>query len=269
MSQAVEELEALLQDQPANPLRPNQVKEYQDELGRLGAMAVGKDMEGHATAWVPGDRAAAGRRIRQIRETLAAQAPKKITGDRADAVHRKTQEVLETVIKPGLLPRSHLRRNPPGAVGHLLRIEFARPFKTAVLTVKRALRALDPDNEDPDYTNIERFRPEGMGDGTSSFMADAQIPGVHAMSDRAKRNWPLGKPTVDTPQAQAQRRDSSQGAARRRAAPKPKRDLSEKQKAALEKGRAAAAAKRAASTATTECVAATGYVGVRVPEAAG
>jgi hypothetical protein len=116
-------------------------------------------------------------------------------------------------------------------VDSFLKRENSPAIKKAILTWKRAMRALDPTNTDQDYTNIEKFRPEGVNpDGTSTFMADAQIPGVFAMSPAAKANWPLGAPTVDTALGQVK-----------------KRELSEKQKAAIERmhaGRKAAAAAR-------------------------
>ena len=207
MNTALVQLKELTKDQPENPLRPAQIEEHHAELRRLGAMAAGKDMDGHPQHWIPGDRGLARKRAREIQQAMERDHPKKIDGERASAVHRLAGEVMETVIRPGLLPRSTMRRHPPGAVGHVLRTEFARPFKDAVLVWKRAMRGLDPTNADPDFTNVERFRAEGTGDGTSSFMADAQIPGHLAMSARAKENWPLGAPTADTPLKQAHRRE--------------------------------------------------------------
>jgi len=203
----VEKLKAELHDQPHNPLRLPQVREYEDELAQLGAQVEGRDLDGKPQPWLQAARGASLRRAKQIKDILAKQAAKKLTGDRANTVNRLVGEVLETIVRPAMLPRSHARRNPPGAVGHMLRTEFNPVFKDAILTVKRGLRALDPDNDDPDFTNMERFRPEGQGDGASTFMADAQIPGVFAMSNAAKANWPLGEATVDTAVGQARQRE--------------------------------------------------------------
>ena len=209
----VEALKKELHDQPSNPLRPRQIQEYQDELVQLGGMVEGRDLDGVKRDFLTGAKGASRRRAQQIQKILADQAPKKITGERASTVHRLVTEVLETVIRPAMLPRSALRRNPPGAVGHLLRTEFNPVFKDGILAVKRGLHALDPDNADPDFTNLERFRPEGLNpDGTSTFMADAQIPGPFAMTPAAKAHWPLGSPTADTALAQAERRDQREAA---------------------------------------------------------
>ena len=250
----VEELKQDLHDQPVNPLRPVQIRGYQDELAQLQPMMQGVDMDGQPQAFMGAAKGAAIRRAGQVRKILAEQAPKQITGERASRVHARVKEIIDTVIKPAMLPRSAFRRNPPGAVGHLLRTEMHPVFKDAVLTTKRAMRALDPDNADPDYTNMERFRPEGLNpDGTSTFMADAQIRGVFGMTPAARSNWPLGEPTADTSLEQVRRREAAEGDAGRPAtarAPKPpkvekpKRAMSQAQKDALARGRAAAIAKK-------------------------
>ena len=197
---AVAELDSLLHDQPQAPLRPNQVEDYEGELRRVGALAEGKDQEGQARPWIPGDRGLARATVQRIRRTLRDQAPKPIEdAQRRDHVARLTTQVINDVIKPAMLPSTVMRRNPSGAVGAFMRQEMSRPIKQAILTAKRALRALEPENPDPDYCNMERFRPSGeRPDGASTFMADAAIPGTFAMTPQAKAHWPLGEPTAPT-----------------------------------------------------------------------
>lgn len=259
MIAAVEALKGELHDQPLNPLRVHQVREYEDERAQLQPMVRGTDMDGRPQSFMAPARGAARARVQQIDRVLADQAPKRLTGDRASRVHARVKEVVDTVLRPALLPRSALRRNPPGAVGHLLKTEFHPVFKDAILTTKRALRALDPDNADPDYTNIERFRPEGINpDGTSTFMPDAQIPGVFGMSSLAKQNWPLGDATAETALDQVRRREAAEQAGSTDTVPgpkKPKRVLTPEQKAELvarlNKGRAAKAPAATAADAQT------------------
>lgn len=200
MSQT-EALAALLHDQPKAPLRSDQIAEYQDELRRLGAVAESRDQEGHQRPWIPGDRGLARQSIQRIRRTLNEQAPRRIEEPlRRDQVAKGVQELIRDVITPALLPHSVMRRNPAGAVGKFMRQEMSKPIKSAILTAKRALRALEPENPDPDYTNMEQFRPEGTDpNGTATFMPGAQIPGNFAMTPQAKANWPLGEPKVETP----------------------------------------------------------------------
>lgn len=251
----VEQLKAELKDQPVNPMRPRQVAEFRSELAQLGVAAEGRDMDGQPREWLQSAKGAAVRRAKQITGMLNSQAPRRISGERANRVKRLGGEVLSTVIQPAMQPRSVMRRNPPGAVGQALRTEFHPEYKDAALTVKRAMLALDPDNQDPDFTNLERFRPEGGGpDGNSTFMAGAQISGVFAFGTKAAANWPFDEPTADTAIKQVRRREATEAAeaaepvrdrAPRAAKPKkPKRTMSPAQQAALARGRANALAKR-------------------------
>jgi hypothetical protein len=206
MNSTVKQLKDLLHDQPENPLRPNQVEEFKEERERLQSIVK-------APAWQTGaDRGSAQKRFRQIDKYLEQGAPKPLDQYRRDKVNTLAKEALNE-IRDAMLPQSAMRRNPAGAVDHYRRNEGSKEVKEKILTWKRAMRALDPDNTDQDYTNIERFRPQGTpNDGTSTFVADAQIPGKFAQSPLAKENWPLGEPKVDTAVAQVKRREMSEEA---------------------------------------------------------
>ena len=225
MSEVVEQLAHALKDQPANPLRNHQVEEYTREKDRLDSM-VG------APAYVPGDRGKAAAQSRQLSKMIDGQIAKPVQGEKKDLVAKLAAEVMETVIRPALVPREDMRRNPAGAVGRFMREENSRAIKQAVQHWKRAQLALEPGNEDPDLANVERFRPEKIHDtgGAATFMPGAQIPGNFAMTPQAKANWPLGEPRVETPLKTAQ-----------------KREMSDAQKAALSNARAVAKAKRDAA----------------------
>jgi hypothetical protein len=215
MSKVVSELKALLHDQPTNPLRANQVEEFKAERDRLQSIVK-------APVWQAGaDRGAAQKRARQIDKTLAEGAPKGLDRFRQDKVNTLAREALDE-IKAAMLPQATMRRNPAGAVDHFRRNEGSKETKEKIMTWKRAMRALDPDNTDQDYTNLERYRPSGLQeDGTSTFSVNAQIPGKFTQSPLAKANWPLGEPTVDTAVAQVKRRamsDEAKDAARIRLA---------------------------------------------------
>ena len=228
MSEVVKQLEHALKDQPANPLRNHQVEEYTREKDRLDSM-VG------AASYVPGDRGKAAAQSRQLSKMLDSQIAKPVQGEKKDLVAKLAAEVMETVIRPALVPREDMRRNPAGAVGRFMREENSKPIKQAVQHWKRAQLALEPGNEDPDLANVERFRPEKIHDtgGAGTFMANAQIPGNFAMTPQAKANWPLGEPKVDTPLKQAQKRERSpaqiEALARAQAAAKAKRDAAQTQ----------------------------------------
>ena len=223
MSEAVKQLEHALKDQPANPLRNHQVEEYTQEADRLNGIVS-------APAFVTGaNRGVAAKRARELNQLIERQVAKPLQGAKKDDVARLAHEVMEGTIKPALLPREEMRRNPAGAVGKFLRQENSKPIKQAIQQWKRAQLALEPDNPDPDLANVERFRPELIHatGGVGTFMPGAQIPGNFAMTPRAKENWPLGEPKVDTPLKQAQKRERTPA-----------------QIAALERAQAAAKAKR-------------------------
>ena len=231
MSDPVAQLESLLTDQPANPLRPEQRQNYEGELQRLGQIA-------NAPPYVQGDRGEAARRYREIKRMVDGQRAKPLEAERASKVHALAREVRDTVIVPAMLPQAVMRRNPPGAVDAFMKRENARPVKRAVNAYKRAMFALDPETTDIDHANLEKYRPSGLNpDGTSTWNADAQIPGFMAMTPRAKENWPLGDPTSQTALGQVQARER-----------KPKRVMTEAEKAAMGKrlaeGRAKAKAER-------------------------
>lgn len=214
MSTIVEQLADELKDQPRNPLRPYQVKEHTDELARVRALAGGLDQDGRQQPWMPGDRGAARQRMQRIQKVLHEQAPKPIEdGARKDKIARLTSEVITNVIAPSMLTEEEMRRNPAGAVGAFLRREGSKPVKDAILTARRGLLALEPDNDDPDYLNMERFRRQKESTGAASFMADAQIRGNFAQTPLAKQNWPLGEPTARTALVDVLAREQAAGAA--------------------------------------------------------
>lgn len=237
MSDPVAHLESLLTDQPASPLRPEQRRNYEGELQRLGAIA-------QAPLYVQGDRGEAMKRYREIKRTVDAQVPKPL-GERANQVYKLTKAIIFDLIKPAMLPQNVMRRMPPGSVDAFLKRENAKPIKRAVATVKRALFGLDPETDDIDHANLEKYRPSGLKpDGTSTWDSAAQIDGFLAMSPLAKENWPLGEPTASTALAQVKAAEIPQvRAGRRPMSPEERKALGER----LAKGRLAKKAKAEAA----------------------
>lgn len=221
MSDSVKQLTEALKDQPANPLRNHQVEDYKHEASRLQQIV-------NAPAYVTGvDRGLASKAYRNVQKQLDTQAAKQLTGEKKDRVAKLAAEVMNDVIRPALLPTEEMRRNPAGSVGKFLRQENSPAIQDSIQQWKRAQLALESDNADPDLANVERFRPTVHTPGqAATFMAGAQIPGQFAMTPQAKENWPLGEAKVETAIGQVK-----------------KREMSEKQLAAL----ASARAKRAAS----------------------
>lgn len=195
----VAQLQALLHDQPHNPLRPAQRQDYDAEAQRLREMV-------NAPPFVPVNRGKVRQQLQRLEASMGAQVPKPIEeSDRKDRVAKLAKQVLEDTIRPAMLTHEEMRRNPAGAVDAFRKRENSRAIKTAILTWKRAQWALEPECPESDYTNLERYRPTMPLTGAATFMANAQIPGVFAMTPQARAQWPLGEPTADTALAQAKR----------------------------------------------------------------
>jgi len=206
MSQT-DQLAAELKDQPENPLRPNQAEFYRTEIDRLHGVV-------NAPPWVDGvDRAAASRELRRVQGLVDTQSAKPISDPaKRDRIAKLANEVMANEIQPALLPRAQMWRNPAGAVDAFRRQENGPRTKRSILTWKRALRALEPTNDEVDYTNVERFRPEGH---VAGYMENARIPGNFGMSALAKDNWPLGEPLSTTALAEVKAREDAEADAER------------------------------------------------------
>lgn len=130
------------------------------------------------------------KRERAIKQKILRESPTEISGAAKDELANELDRLLQDEIVPKMLTKEVLRRNPPGAVADLIKGEMSPPYKRAVHKFRNIKRTIEPDNDDPDLTNLERYRPSQMTDGNSTFMGDAQIPGHHAMSPQAKENFP-------------------------------------------------------------------------------
>mgnify|MGYP001589631919 CR=1 FL=1 len=132
--------------------------------------------------------------------------PTDLSGQTKDALYKQCEQWKAEWME-GMPTQEVMRRNPAGAVD--MHMKWEKKTKNIIKKWKNGMRILEPENEDKDYTNIERFRPSGLSPETlaASFMANAQIPGNFAMSSLAKANWPLGDPKVDTPLKHAERNE--------------------------------------------------------------
>ena len=231
MSTRVQALKTLLTDQPKNPLRPAQREDREFELRRLEAIVGAPDWQ---TGPTKGRAREAYRKIKQSYESQVAKPTA-----HPDQVQRLVQEVMEQDIRPTLLPEAVMRTNPAGAVDAFRKGEGSPQTKNAILTWKRGMRALDPDNADQDYTNVERFRPKAGREGYPQF--DAQI--TRAFAPGAN---PTARETIAKVFDQEKVGSALNQAKRRERAP-----LTEAQRAAassnLVKARAAKVAKSSAS----------------------
>jgi len=143
------------------------------------------------------------KRRNHLEDDLKDNAPPEIESATRDVLY-KYQKDLEEKIAEGMPTQEVMRRNPVGAVD--MHTAWERGNKQRIRTWKNVCRLIEPDNDQKDYTNVERLRKSGLTqDMAASYMMTGQLPGNFAMTSLAKANWPLGEPKVDTPLKVAER----------------------------------------------------------------
>ena len=133
--------------------------------------------------------------MRRLDKQLVTQSPRQISSTEKDTLAKKKKELTEQ-IRVGMLSHEDMRRNPTGAVHK--HIQWEKENQSKIDLWKNIAIQLEPENSDPDLSNLEMIRPHKMETGTSTFMADAQIPGTFAMTPQAKANWPAELPPQGT-----------------------------------------------------------------------
>lgn len=222
--------------------KTHEVRNRQDELDHIGQVL---DQRNWAQSTMTAEgRQLLARRRRALEDQLAEGAPPTVSGETKDALNKRRLE-LEDAMRVGMPTQEEMRRNPPGAVDKHRKWEAAN--KARKLERDNILHALDPDDDSKDKTNIDMIRPSGLiPGGASTFMADAQIPGVFAMTPLAKENWPLGEAKVDNPLAQATRRELDEAEYENYLRLKAiEEDLNAKKERERERGRKLGAARKA------------------------
>ena len=121
-----------------------------------------------------------------LEENVAPEVPRQAVDDLVAAERALAEEISE-----GMLPHEVMRRNPPGSVSH--HIKWREKLGDKIFAWKNLRRMLNPDDTSEDVANVEMLRKSSARlDGAPTFVADAQIPGVFAMTPQAKANWPEG-----------------------------------------------------------------------------
>lgn len=121
------------------------------------------------------------------KKVLRDQSPPPLTPAQRDKIATINALALESA-KEGMLSQEELRHKPVGAVDRQKAYDKAK--KRDVLTWKRTQILLNPQSDNGDLCNLERFRPLRP---TVDLLANADLPAVHTMSPQAKENWPLGE----------------------------------------------------------------------------
>jgi hypothetical protein len=170
------------------------------QLSYTGPGAGSADQKANAAKW-----------MHHLDEDLEDNSPPPLTKDQQDAAYKREQE-LTAFIKEGMLTQEEMRRNPVSAVDRHMKWEAAK--KSAILEWKNLRILLNAEAREQDLANVETLRPSQAATSgmlaSSSFMPDAQIPGLFGMTPLAKQNWPEAMPeygTVNSPLAQAAARE--------------------------------------------------------------
>lgn len=168
-------------------MKPSQVAAIRDDLFHAEEQMTHPEM----SAFVQ-DKVALRQQIRKMKETLDREAPQPYeTGAELDTAVKRVKEIEETM-KEGMLSELEMKRNRGGSANRHNRWENAN--KKIILERKELLKRIHHDSDDPDLTSYENLRPyQPFG-----YDPNAQIPGVHMMSEEAKRKWPLGEPKAQT-----------------------------------------------------------------------
>jgi len=133
------------------------------------------------------DKAQARRHARGLKQTIETYAPKPFASPlELDQAAMRERELREQITE-GMLSVEEMRRNRQGTSDSVYRhMKWEKGNKHKIVEWKKLRARLEPDSDDPDWCNLERFRPQKP----FAYDSTAQIAGHHAMSPQAKANWP-------------------------------------------------------------------------------
>ena len=147
--------------------RPSQLSQNRTDLQRLEKVASDPFLLRGVS-----DKEGLHKLTRRLKQALADHTPTPFAETERDAMVKRA-EALKAKFTTGMPTAAEMRKSPPGAVGK--HMAWEKRNKTDILEWKYITRRLDPENEDPDLTNIEMFRRHGGSDELS--MDNAFIPG--------------------------------------------------------------------------------------------
>lgn len=142
-------------------LRNDQVVEMQDEIRVLEKKMVNPAIE---------DKGVVAEQLRRVKRQLDTQRPVAFTSEEVDRAVRREAELRDEISK-GMLSHEEMRKNPPGAVDrHRAWEKRAKPLINEWKNIKRRLHAGDDSEE---VASVELFRPTS----STMNMDGAQIQG--------------------------------------------------------------------------------------------
>ena len=141
---------------PTKILKPAQVKQAREDLEGLE-----KAIKAPSVPGFPDDKTGIITQARKTKELLAHGAPEPTSPQRRDELLKESKK-LEVEIRNGMPTRIHMERKVHGVVGQ--NTDWGKKNTHKISRWKDIQRTLEPDNFDPDLSNIERIRPLGRED---------------------------------------------------------------------------------------------------------
>lgn len=178
-----------MKDLKSTLLRYHQREQLQNEVTQA------EEMLKHAK---PDEKGVIASGIQRTKRQLQTQSPEPLTAKEKDTLNN-LEKKLRDRITTNMPTEEVMRKNPAGAVDWHQKWEKAN--KPLIRMWKNARIQLNPDNEDRDLCNIERYRPSGAVD---RLRTDAQISGVMSYHRIPEELWPFDAPT-NTAAEQAKR----------------------------------------------------------------
>ncbi|MCI0559330.1 MAG: hypothetical protein MN733_12620 [Nitrososphaera sp.] len=134
------------------------------------------------------DRAVLLNRKRRSEQQLATQSPESLTSQEKDKLHALEKKLRNRIVE-NMPTEEVMRKNPPGAVDWNRR--WLEANKKIISIWKNVRIQLNPDSQDRDLANIERYRPAGAVD---KLRTDAQISGHMSYGNIDESEWPFEAP---------------------------------------------------------------------------
>lgn len=168
-----------MKDLKQNLLRYHQREQLQGEIKQAEGMLSQAKMEDRGTILA---------NINRTKRQLEAQSPSPLSAKEKDTLH-SLEKKLRTRFTNHMPTEEVMRKNPAGAVDWHQKWEKIN--KPLIRMWKNAVIQLNPDSQDRDLTNIERYRPSGQLD---RMRTDAQISGVMSYHNIPDEQWPFDPP---------------------------------------------------------------------------
>lgn len=131
-------------------LADRQVREIKDEIDTIERSVSSPNAKLQ-------DKHSAHKQLRALRADMEKQMAPETTPEQRDQLAKDERELRQKIVE-AMPSQEEMRKCPPGAIGKEVR--FQKTFKTKIIQWKNTIRMLEAGNDDPDVSNLEKFRPK-------------------------------------------------------------------------------------------------------------